>query len=209
MRSDADGCGTSALPSSQQEASQFVEQAPDAKHSYGQILKSSALIGGSSVATIAIGVVRTKAMALMLGPAGFGLMGLYGSIIDLVLSIASLGIGGSGVRQIAESVGSGDTARIARTAVVLRRTAVALEVLGAALMIVFAKPLSALTFGSEDHAVPVAILSLAVFSRVIAVGQGALIQGTRSWERLSASSSFISWGCREWRRLSWRALAYK
>ena len=43
--------------------------------SYGQILKSSAWIGGSSVLTIGIGVVRTKAMAVMLGPAGFGLMG--------------------------------------------------------------------------------------------------------------------------------------
>ncbi len=37
------------------------------KHTYGQILKSSALIGGSSVVNIAIGIVRTKAMAVLLG----------------------------------------------------------------------------------------------------------------------------------------------
>ena len=40
--------------------------------------KRSALVGGAQVANIAIGVVRTKAMAMPLGPAGFGLFGLYG-----------------------------------------------------------------------------------------------------------------------------------
>ena len=58
------------------------------KHSYGGILKSSALIGGSSMLNVAISIVRTKAMAVLLGPAGFGLMSLYGSIVDLALSMA-------------------------------------------------------------------------------------------------------------------------
>ncbi len=35
-----------------------------------------------------------------------------------------MGIGSSGVRQIAESVSTGNEARIARTVIVLRRTAV-------------------------------------------------------------------------------------
>ena len=83
-----------------------------AENSYSQILKSSALIGGSQVANIGIGIVRTKVMAMLLGPAGFGLFGLYGSITSLTQSIAGMGINSSGVRQIAEAVGSGDTGRI-------------------------------------------------------------------------------------------------
>src|SRR6478672_6250576 len=71
-------------------------------HSYGQILKSSALIGGSSAMNIVLGILRTKAMAVLLGPAGMGLMGLYGSIADLARTIAGMGINTSGVRQIAE-----------------------------------------------------------------------------------------------------------
>lgn len=149
------------------------------QNSYGQILKSSAWIGGSSVLTIGIGVARTKAMAVMLGPSGFGLMGLYGSIIDLALAAASMGIGSAGVRQIAESVASGDEARIARTVVVLRRTAVVLGVLGVALLGIFALPVSTLTFGSEAHAGAIALLGLAVFFRLVSSGQGALIQGMR------------------------------
>src|SRR5450759_3758202 len=90
------------------------------KDTYGQILKSTALVGGSSVINIAIGIIRTKAIAVLLGPAGFGLAGLYGSVSNLTQSVAGMGINSSGVRQIAEAVGSGDTERIARTAVVLR-----------------------------------------------------------------------------------------
>ena len=101
---------------------QTAQIATPEKHTYGQILKSSAMIGGSSVLNIGIGIVRTKAMALFLGPAGFGLMGLYGSIADLAQSIAGMGINSSGVRQIAEAVGSDDTQRISRTVAVLRRT---------------------------------------------------------------------------------------
>ena len=129
--------------------------------------------------TIGFGVIRTKAMAVMLGPAGFGLMGLYSSIIDLGLAAASMGIGNAGVRQIAESVASGDEARIARTVVALRRTAVVLGILSVAVLIAFSRPVSALTFGHEDHAGTVAVLALAVFFRLLTAGQGALIQGMR------------------------------
>jgi Polysaccharide biosynthesis protein. len=101
------------------------------KHTYGQILKSSAVIGGSSMLNIIIGIIRTKAMAMLLGPSGVGLMGLYGSITDLTISVAGMGINSSGVRQIAEAVGSDDTERIARTAAVLRRISILLGVLGA------------------------------------------------------------------------------
>ena len=162
-----------------EDMSEAVEAATVEQPSYGQILKSSALIGGSSVLTILIGIVRTKAVAMLLGPAGFGLMGLYGSIVDLALAIASMGIGSSGVRQIAESVSTGNEIRIARTVIVLRRTAVLLGVMGAVLVVAFSGPLSTLTFGSDQHAGAVALLGLAVFFRSVSMGQGALIQGLR------------------------------
>jgi antigen flippase len=147
--------------------------------SYGQILKSSALIGGSQVLVILIGIVRTKAMAVLLGPAGFGLMGLYTSLVDLVVSVAGMGISSSGVRQIAEASSSGDQDRIARTAKVLRWTAVLLGLLGATLLFIFSRQASILTFGNDSAAWAVALLSLAVLFRVLAEGQGALLQGTR------------------------------
>jgi PST family polysaccharide transporter len=155
------------------------EAAPGAKDTYGQILRSSALIGGAQVVNVANGILRAKAAALLLGPAGFGLMGIYTSIANLAQSVAGMGLSGSGVRQIAAAVGSGDADRIARTAAVLRRTSAVLGVAGAALLAALAVPVSRLTFGSAERAVPVALLSLAVLFKVVSDGQAALVQGLR------------------------------
>src|SRR5262245_5155768 len=98
-----------------------VHQPDEEPNSYRQILKSTAWVGGSSFVNIGIGIARTKVMAMLLGPAGFGLAGLYLSVAGLAQSIAGLGINSSGVRQIAEAAASGDSRRIAHTAAVLRR----------------------------------------------------------------------------------------
>ena len=105
-----------------------------------QALKSAALIGGSSAAAIAVGIVRNKAMAMLLGPAGIGLMGVYASIADVVRSVAQMGVNSSGVRQIAEAVASEDDRRIARTVMALRRIAVGLALLGALAMVACLAP---------------------------------------------------------------------
>ena len=149
------------------------------KHSYGQILKSSALIGISSVLDIGFRILRVKAMALWLGPAGVGLMGLYGSIADLTQSLAGMGVDSSGVRQIAQAVGSGDHDRIALTVNVLRRASIILGALGAGLLVVFARPVARLTFDSDEHADLVALLSLAVLFRMVCLGQTAVLRGMR------------------------------
>lgn len=148
-------------------------------NSYSQILKSSALIGGSSAVNMAVSIVRAKTMALLVGPAGVGLLGLFGSIFDLTHSIAGLGINSSGVRQIAEAVGSGDTRRIATTAAVLRRASVCVGVAGGALLLPLSLPISRWTFGTDGYAMSVALLSLAVLLRLVCDGQKALMQGMR------------------------------
>lgn len=152
---------------------------PGERTSYGEIVKSSVLIGGSAVIGLAVTMIRTKAIALILGPAGFGLMGLFTSIADLTRSVAEVGINSSGVRQIAEAVGTGDSQKIARTITILRRTAIALGLIGAAVLLVFAQQISRITFDSPRYASGIRLLSLAVFFRLVAEGQGALIQGLR------------------------------
>jgi PST family polysaccharide transporter len=149
------------------------------KHSYGQILKSSALIGGSSVFNIGLGMLRTKAIALILGRSGVGLFGIYGTINDLTRSIVGLGVNSSGVRQIAEAVGTGDGQRLARTATVLRQVAFCSGTIGALLLFFFSRPISWLTFKDYNHAGSVTLLALSVFFWDVSQGQMALVQGMR------------------------------
>ena len=128
---------------------------------------------------IAIGIIRTKVMAVLLGPAGFGLMALYTSIVEVAMSLAGMGVGSSGVRQIADANGSGDRARIANTITVLRRLSLWLGIGGGILVAALAPQISRLTFGSELQVAAVALLSLGVLFRVVNAGQAALIQGLR------------------------------
>jgi len=156
------------------------------KGSYGEIVKSTSLVGGSQLINILIGIVRTKFMAVLLGPAGVGLMGMYQAVTGMVGAVTGLGIGSSGVRQIAEAAGSGDEFRIARTIFTLRRTALVLGVVGMFVAVALSKPLSRVTFGSDDHARAIALLGVTLLLGSISGGQVALIQGMRRIADLAA-----------------------
>jgi PST family polysaccharide transporter len=153
--------------------------------SYTQILKSTAMIGGSSIVNIGFAIIRNKAMALLLGPSGVGLMGLYSSIIDLTQTLAGLGISPSGVRQIAEATATQDEERIARTTLMLRRVSIVLGLLGAALLGLLALPVARFTFGDDTHVVAVALLGIAVCLQLISAAQMALVQGMRRISHLA------------------------
>jgi antigen flippase len=156
-----------------------TQMAAEPRRTYGQILKSSILVGGSSAANIVIGIARAKAMAVLLGPTGVGLTGLYSSIVDVTSAIAGMGVNSSGVRHIAAAVGSGDRDAVARTALVLRRVSIWLGAFGAAVLVAFSGQVSVLSFGSSKYSGAVYLLSLAVFFKLVSAGQGALIQGMR------------------------------
>ena len=146
---------------------------------YRQILKSTFIMGGSSVIISLLGMVRTKVIALILGPTGIGLTGIYMTITDLVRTVAGVGIRESGVRQIAGAVGTGDEAAISRTLIAVRRAALITGVAGLLGMALLSGDISRLTFGNGQRSFDLAILSIAVLFAAISAGQAAVIQGVR------------------------------
>ncbi|MGD1083165.1 MAG: O-antigen translocase [Verrucomicrobiota bacterium] len=155
--------------------------------SHRQIFKSTALIGGAQVINMGIGVVRTKALAVLLGPAGMGLAGLYMSASGLVGSVAGLGINASGVRQIAVAAGTNDENRIARTIITVRRVAVISGVVGMVILLALAPLLSGATFGDDKHVFGIALMSVTLLFGGISAGQSALLQGLRRLRDLAMS----------------------
>ena len=147
--------------------------------SHRQILKSTSIIGGSTAISVVIGILRTKILAVLLGPSGIALFGLYGVIIGLVSTLAGMGIGSSGVRQIAEANGSQDQRKISLTIFTLRCNALFLGALGALVLVLFCVPLSVSTFGTRAQAGALALLSLSIFFASVSDAQTALIQGLR------------------------------
>ncbi len=145
--------------------------------SYRQILKSTSIMGGSSVITIFLRIIRTKALAVLLGPTGVGLLGMYDSITGLVINIAGMGIGTSGVRQIAEANGTNDNTKISRTIICLRRASLISGIAGFLLLFILSEPISRITFGNSGHAHELALLSITILFAGVTGGQTALIQG--------------------------------
>lgn len=152
---------------------------PQRADSYRSILNSTALLGASSIIAMAFSLVRMKALALLLGPAGVGVVTLYSSMADVAVAVAGMGVSQSGVRQIAQAQGSGDGGRIASTVGTLGRTSMILGVAGGLGMMVLAVPAAVLTFGSIEYAIAVAALGLVVLLRIVTGGQTALLQGVR------------------------------
>lgn len=147
--------------------------------SHKQILKSTGIIGGAQVITIIIGIIRSKVIAVLLGPSGVGLAGMLASTTALVGSFTGLGIGFSAVRNVAEASGSGDEIRIAKTIKIMRRLVWGTGLLGTAMAVAFCRPLSRMTFNNTDHALEIAVLSVTLLLGALASGQSALLQGLR------------------------------
>ncbi len=160
----------------------------EAQRGYRSVLKSTSLIGGSSLISILIGMVRTKFVAILLGPTGIGLIGVYTAITGMVSNISSMGMNSSGVRKIAEAHGTGDQDRIARTVITLRRTVWLTGLLGMVTIILGSSFFSHSSFGNYDHALPIALLGITILLGNIAIGQSCILQGTRQISDLAKVS---------------------
>ncbi len=146
---------------------------------YRTVFRSTSIMGGAAALNMAIGMVRAKVMAVLLGPAGTGLMGLYGQVTGLVGTASNFGITSSGVRQIAEAAGTEDKTRIAETDLTVRRVAWLTGSLGAIGQLSLCWLLSRWTFGDTLHWRAIAALSIIPLLGALSGGQVARIQGLR------------------------------
>jgi len=147
--------------------------------SYRAILRSSSIIGAAQVINIAVGLVKMKVVAVLLGPAGLGLIGLYLSLMQAASSIAAMGLGNVGTRQIAEAQAEGGDLAVGRTRRALFWGTMALALIGAVLFWLASGWIARVLFVDESRAKDVAWLSLGVALTVAAGSQGALLTGLR------------------------------
>ncbi len=142
--------------------------------SFARILRTSALMGGAQVVLLAAGFVRAKAIALILGASGVGLIGIFNAFSGNLSALAGWGIGTSGVRLVA---GSPEELKPTRIAAV-RRMGWALSLLGLALGLLTFWPTTLLTFASAEYATEMAIVALAVPCVIASSAWSALLQAS-------------------------------
>lgn len=164
-------------------------------NSYRQILRTSSIIGGASVINILVGLLRMKVAAVLLGPAGVGLIGLLTNLVGTATGVAGLGVGTVGTRQIAEAAGQEDPARIAVVRRALFWLTLALALVGGVVFWLLRDTLATRVLGDASLAGPLGWLSIAVALSVAAASQNALLNGMRrigDIARLSVWSAVVS-----------------
>lgn len=149
------------------------------KTSYRTILRSSSIIGGAQVINIAVGLVKMKAAAVLLGPAGVGLVGLYANLMQTAASVASLGMGTVGTRQIAAAHAGGGALAMGHTRRALFWATLGLAVIGAALFWLASGWVARVVLADPARASDVGWLSLGVALMVVSGYQSALLTGMR------------------------------
>ena len=147
--------------------------------SHKQILRSSFIIGGASVINILVGLLRMKVVAVLLGPAGVGLIGILNNLMATGANIAALGVANSGVRQVAESVGRDDPDAIDASRRALFLGTLILAVLGSFLFWCVRDLIAVHILGNDDRAQFVGWVSIGVGLTVATGAQRALLTGMR------------------------------
>src|SRR5580692_2237549 len=89
--------------------------------SYRNIMKATSLFGGVQVFNIIISIIRSKFIAILLGPAGMGIAGLLTSTTGLITGVTNFGLGTSAVKNVSAANSTGDNYKISTVISVLRR----------------------------------------------------------------------------------------
>lgn len=148
-------------------------------NSYRTILRSSSIMGSASVINILSGLVRMKVAAVLLGPAGIGLFGIYQNLVSTAATAAALGFGTVGVRQIADAQenGSAEDVAIARRA--LFWGTMVLAAVGAMLFYLLRGSIASNLIDDPLRASEIGWLAIGVALTVMAGSQTAFLNGLR------------------------------
>lgn len=141
------------------------------------LIKSMMVIGSAQVINILISIFRMKVLALLLGPTGVGLLSIYNSLQGMVTTAAGLGMGSSGVRQIASVKGEDQAlSRVRRVLLTAHLVQGTLALLGVWLL---RAPIAEWLFEDRAYATEVGLIGIAILLSLLGSAQTALLQGMR------------------------------
>ena len=157
-------------------------------NSYRRIMKATSLFGGVQVINIFIQIIRSKVVAILLGPAGIGIMGLLNSTLAFIKSSSDFGLGVSAVQDIALANKTNDNYRIGKTVTIVRRLVWITGILGTFIVLVLSPWLSALTFGNKEFTISFIWISVTLLFQQLSTGQLVILQGMRKLQLLAKAN---------------------
>jgi O-antigen/teichoic acid export membrane protein len=162
------------------------------QQSYRQIFKATSLFGGVEAINVIISIVRSKFLAILLGPAGMGIVGLLTSTIGLISAMTNFGLGTSAIKNVSAAAATSDDSRISKVVTVLRWLVWATGLLGMILTMILSSWLSELTFGNRDYKFAFIWISITLLFKQLTTGQLVVLQGLRKLNFLARANVFGS-----------------
>ncbi len=160
------------------------------RNSYTSIIKAISLFGGLKVIQILISIIRSKVIAVLIGPGGMGIANLLISTTSIISSISGFGLETSAVREISKAYSSNDNNKINRTVSSLRKIIWVSGILGTTITFILSPVLSELAFGNKEHIVSFKIISIILLFNQLNVGKSVLLQGTFNYKFLAKSALY-------------------
>lgn len=158
------------------------------RSSYRQIMKATSIFGGVQVFQILIRIIRSKFIAVLLGPSGLGIAGLLGSTLQLISSLTTFGLGTSAVKEVSGAYASDNKFEVSKKVKIVRRWVWITGLLGALITLFGAPWLSELTFGNDEYTFAFIWISVTLLLNQISTGQNVLLRGTRKIKLLAQAS---------------------
>lgn len=157
----------------------------DSQSSYRQIMKATSIFGGVQVFNILIAIIRSKAVAVLLGPGGMGINALLSSTLSLVGGLTNFGLGTAAVKNIAAAHASGEKVKLAKTIKIFRKLVWITGGLGFIATLFLAPVLSDFAFNNTQYTVSFMVLAITLLFGQISAGQSALLQGMRRIQEMA------------------------
>jgi len=141
------------------------------------LIRSMLVIGSAQVVNIFLSIIRMKVLAVLLGPAGVGLLGIYNNLQQAVGNAAGLGMGSSGVREIASA--RDDASTLTRVGRVLLTAHLVQGILAMIAVWSFRQPLANWLTGDPKLATEIGLVGVAILLTLLATAHTTLLQGLR------------------------------
>ena len=169
-----------------------MEERENIQHSersrYRSSFSATLLFSGVQLYQILIKIVKSKFVALFIGPAGMGVQSLLYSTTDTISAATNLGLNTSSVKTIAAANRDGNRDLIARNVTAQRRLIWITGLLGMVFCAALAPLWSQTSFGNSDYVIAFVIVSTIVLFDQLNKGELALLQGMQQKKQLARAN---------------------
>ncbi|MEM0542802.1 oligosaccharide flippase family protein [Flavobacterium sp. j3] len=160
----------------------------DSQSSYRQIIKATSVFGSVQIFNILISLIRSKIIALLIGPTGIGVIGLFNSTLNLVGSFTNAGIETSGVKAISSAENSPEL--LNKEVSILKRLIWITGIIGMTAVAVLSPLLSRVTFGNNEYTLAFLLISFSLLFKQLTNGSLVILQGLSKIKYLAKANLY-------------------